>query len=219
MKFFLFNHKYQAFYISFLVFLPLIFFVFYSLEVLKIEPQSDENAFTLTIKQFAYSQNVVVQNSSQTPENTQKFEEVLPENSKPFAKKHKKQRTQKQIKPLVAQNVQNQNTQIQTPTTKGIENLSYGKDKNPFLEELQRIISSMRDYPPFARKMHMQGIVMVQFVWLETKKLSELKIMQSSGHKILDESALNTIKKASAYFPAYNKDVRISVPISYTLKR
>lgn len=225
MKTLLFNHKYQAFYITSLVFLPLIFFSFYSLEILKIQPQS-EDTFTLTMKQFVLSQSLTTQTPPQTFEEVTQTtlpEEIVPKNDLKAPAKTKKHRIKKNketlSKPLTTQNIQTQNEQIQNPTQENIENLNFSKDKNPFLEELKRIIQNMQDYPAFARKMRLQGVVMVQFLWLENKKLSELKILQSSGHKILDESALNTIQKASMYFPSYHKNVRIIVPISYILKR
>lgn len=215
MRVLFFNHKFQAFYISFLMFLPLMALFLHSLELLKIEPRNDET-FTLAMKQFTRF----------SPENSPQEKLVQEESLKPLPKpiKHIKKERHRMVQkiesfPLPNPNPQNQSAQTENPPKESIQNLSYGKDNNPFLEELKRAIERMQDYPPFARKMHMQGVVVVQFLWLESKRISELRVVRSSGHEVLDEGALGTIQRASVYFPAYHKDARITVPISYTLKR
>lgn len=75
-----------------------------------------------------------------------------------------------------------------------------------------------KNYPRQARRMRMQGVVEVEFLWKENKNLAELKIIQSSGHNLLDKSALESIRKASAFFTYYQSDLRIVLPIMYNLK-
>lgn len=69
MKNALFGHKIQAFYITFLFFLPLAFLLFNSVHFFKIEFKS-EDSFTLAMKHFIQSQ------ASQTPPIPTSFEPI-----------------------------------------------------------------------------------------------------------------------------------------------
>ncbi|ECL3059203.1 hypothetical protein FST54_02790 [Campylobacter jejuni] len=51
MKTLFLNHKYQASYITFIVFIPLLFVIFYSNDFFKMEIKN-EDSFSLAIKQF-----------------------------------------------------------------------------------------------------------------------------------------------------------------------
>ncbi|BDL72067.1 hypothetical protein THJ050_07630 [Campylobacter jejuni] len=48
---FILNHKYQASYITFIVFIPLLFVIFHSNDFFKMEIKN-EDSFSLAIKQF-----------------------------------------------------------------------------------------------------------------------------------------------------------------------
>jgi protein TonB len=62
-----------------------------------------------------------------------------------------------------------------------------------------------------------EGKVLISFVLTKEGKISFLIIERSSGYKVLDENAIDTIKKVSKYFPLPPLDVKIKIPISYKL--
>jgi protein TonB len=96
-----------------------------------------------------------------------------------------------------------------------------GKLKERFLIEklslISQIIQNNITYPYIARKMGWEGKVLISFVLTKEGKISFLIIERSSGYKVLDENAIDTIKKVSKYFPLPPLDVKIKIPISYKL--
>jgi protein TonB len=68
-----------------------------------------------------------------------------------------------------------------------------------------------------AQKLRMQGDVRVSFSLDNDGKVSNIKVIGSSGFDILDEDAVSLIEKTASRFPKPSESVRISVPLSYTL--
>ncbi|MFQ6342225.1 TonB family protein [Campylobacter sp. VTCC 70190] len=228
MKSLLLNHKSQASYISFLAFLPVFFLIFSSANFFKIEFKS-EDSFTLAMKQFTQTSPQSTPPAFQTP---QPIEEVLQEPQIPpkIVKKMKKKGERKDKirakNPPLQEPMQVIKEPMQTnPTltpaksanTQAVTRLVQGKDEHPFLKEIARAIKEAQIYPRQARKMRMQGVVRVEFLWRENKTLADLNIIESSGHHLLDNSALESIRKAALHFPHYPNDLRIVLPIAYNL--
>ena len=71
-------------------------------------------------------------------------------------------------------------------------------------------------YPLIARKKGWQGTVLVSFVVSEDGMVKDVQIKESSGFSLLDQSAVNTIKKA-APFPPPPARAELIVPINYSL--
>jgi protein TonB len=96
-----------------------------------------------------------------------------------------------------------------------------GKLREKFLIEklsfISQIIQNNITYPYIARKMGWEGKVLISFVLTKDGKISFLTVEKSSGYKVLDENAIDTIKKVSKYFPLPPLDVKIKIPISYKL--
>ncbi|EAI8513958.1 TonB family protein [Campylobacter upsaliensis] len=86
------------------------------------------------------------------------------------------------------------------------------------LNKIQEAIQKAQIYPPIAQKKRMSGVVKVEFMWMSDKTLADLKIVQSSGYTLLDKSALESIRKASLNFPSYERNLKITLPISYEIK-
>lgn len=222
MKTLFLNHKYQASYITFIVFIPLLFVIFHSNDFFKTEIKN-EDSFSLSIKQFTQT----------NPTNeTKPIESIIqPIKPKPQPKVIKKtpEKIQKKVKKTPPYPIPNK-TPI-TPTQEvetfakttntnvipKIAQLTQGKDNHPILKEIQKAIQQAQSYPRQAKKMRMQGTVKVEFLWKENKTLADLKIIKSSGYDLLDKSAVESIRKASAFFPSYESDLRIILPISYSL--
>ncbi|MBZ7934344.1 energy transducer TonB [Campylobacter sp. LH-2024] len=206
------NHKYQAFYLSFVIFLPVFFLIFNSADFFKIKFKNEE-IFTLSMKQFAQINPAPMQENKIIEKITPKINKIQPKPIKKNTKKIKKIEQKLntiESKPTTNQAVINPSSQI--------TQLIQGKDKHPLLEEIQKAIQKAQNYPRQAQRMGIQGIVKVEFLWKKNKTLAELKIVQSSGYTLLDKNALESIRKASVNFPYYKNDLRIILPIIYSLK-
>lgn len=87
------------------------------------------------------------------------------------------------------------------------EHFMYIKDRI-----LERIV-----YPNLARRMGWHGHVLTSFVIHLDGTVSDIKILSSSGFKVLDENAVTTIKDVSP-FPRPPITAKIIIPISYRLR-
>lgn len=206
------HHKYQAFYITCLAFIPLIFILSHSNNLFKTQIKN-EDSFSLAIKQFIYSnptketQELKTIAKQQTPKITKAHQ--LPKKQKPTKPSHTLTASSQKLKTFKTNNTSNAYAQ-NSPLKQDQNNLS-------LLKQIQKAIQQAQIYPKQARKMRMQGIVKVEFLWTKNKGLEDLKIIQSSGYDLLDKSALKSIRKASLYFPYYESDLRIVLPIAYEL--
>ncbi|HDZ5085454.1 TPA: energy transducer TonB [Campylobacter jejuni] len=222
MKILFLNHKYQASYITFIIFIPLLFVIFHSNEFFKMEIKN-EDSFSLAMKQFTQT------NPAKETKSADPIIEPIKPKPQPKAIKKNPEKIQKKIKNIPPHPIPNK-TPI-TPTQEvqtfaktnnanlnpKITQLTQGKDNHPVLKEIEQAIQQAQFYPRQAKKMRMQGTVKIEFLWKENKTLADLKIIESSGYDLLDKSALESIRKASVFFPSYENDLRIVLPISYNL--
>lgn len=82
------------------------------------------------------------------------------------------------------------------------------KVNQPAQEEMLRYqdmvkqrIEEARRYPSWARKQRIEGIVLVSFIVLANGQANEIILIRSCGARILDEEAINTIKRAGPFAP------------------
>jgi len=77
-------------------------------------------------------------------------------------------------------------------------------------------------YPLLARRMGAEGVVVLRILVHEDGSVKEVKVRQSSGFKILDESALRTVRDRWHFLPARLNDKPVTswveVPIRFVLK-
>lgn len=71
-------------------------------------------------------------------------------------------------------------------------------------------------YPQIARKMGWEGKVVISFVICENGQVENIRIIRSSGYKVLDSNAVNTVRRV-APFPRPPVRAELIVPISYRL--
>jgi protein TonB len=96
------------------------------------------------------------------------------------------------------------------------QNSSSGTEaKDTFLSDIQAIIEKHKTYPKWARKMHIEGTVMVEFEISQEGKLLWSKVITTSGNTALDEHALSVLQKASEEFPNPRVVKIIKVPMAY----
>ncbi|MDP3119799.1 MAG: TonB family protein [Sulfuricurvum sp.] len=92
-------------------------------------------------------------------------------------------------------------------------------------EYLENHLSAIRDtlikyrkYPKNAVRLRQEGAVRVSFRLTSSGEVEDITIQSSSGYEILDDDAKVLIEKTAHYFPKPPKTVRITVPLSYSLK-
>ncbi len=95
------------------------------------------------------------------------------------------------------------------------------RDYGWLAETLRDRIEELKRYPPMARMNNWQGKVVLKFVVKEDGTVENLEVVQSSGHAVLDEAAMETIRRASP-LPLKHElgkpRVTFQFPISYTLR-
>lgn len=97
-----------------------------------------------------------------------------------------------------------------------------GKGETSYTGSIFKKIQEYKYYPLSAKKNKVTGSVKINFTILANGKiLGEPKLLNSSGHEILDETAIKIIKN-SAPFPAFpqsikEKELSLNVSIDFTL--
>ncbi|WDL69343.1 energy transducer TonB [Helicobacter winghamensis] len=217
----LLNHKSQAFYCTSFLFALLFIGFLYSASWFRISPKQ-QNSFSLAMQQFITHSTQAPQNQTPNPKNsTQEISKEIPKESKNIpSKKHSQKQDPKPTpqhkkSPITPSNSSTQENIIPKNT---IETLTFGKDNHPFLRAVKKAIDSNVNYPRQARKMRIQGEVIVEFLWTKHKFLKNLKVYKSSGQPILDKSALNAIQQAALHFPQHTNDVYLQIPIVFMLR-
>ncbi|ELH3499785.1 energy transducer TonB [Campylobacter upsaliensis] len=202
MKNALLNTKVQASYITFLAFLPLLFTLIYTHSLFKTQINKEES-LELAMKYF-------IQNESYLAPEKQALTSKQSSKIAP-----KKSQSKTSAKPL-NERIENSNLKSNESTKSSI--LSSKQSEESALNKIQEAIQKAQIYPSIAQKKRMSGVVKVEFMWMSDKTLADLKIIQSSGYTLLDKSALESIRKASLNFPSYERNLKITLPISYEIK-
>ncbi len=89
-----------------------------------------------------------------------------------------------------------------------------GRSAADLLQAIRSRIEQAKVYPDEARRAGLQGTVEIQFRIGPDGSAEALEIVRSSGHPELDESSLQTIRRAAPY-PVVTG--RIRIPLSYRL--
>ncbi|EPE9017639.1 TonB family protein [Campylobacter upsaliensis] len=192
MKNALLNTKVQASYITFLAFLPLLFALIYTHSLFNTQINKEES-LELAMKYFIQNESYLApKKQALTPKQSSK---IAPK--KPLAKAPSK---------------------TQAKSLNETASLTPKQSEESTLNKIQEAIQKAQIYPLIAQKKRMSGVVKVEFMWMSDKTLADLKIIQSSGYTLLDKRALESIRKASLNFPSYERNLKITLPISYEIK-
>jgi len=81
---------------------------------------------------------------------------------------------------------------------------------------IRKIIAANMIYPEPAREKELEGSLLLSFVIQENGSVTEVKVVKSSGHSILDEDAVATIYKSTP-FPRPPFPAQLKIPITYKL--
>lgn len=201
-------------------------------EVIESSEASSQNVNQVEQEQVIEEQPKEIEEVKTEPEIVEKVVEKPVEKPKPVEKKkvdHKKQppkpvnnlaQTSKTKNENIAQTSANSQSQANTaPAAPVIGKLNYETSKgNPIFGKIWSLIGKHKKYPQSAQRMRKHGNCLIAFLLHKNGVISNLKLLSSSGHEILDESALETVRKASKEFPKdLDKDYQIEVPIAYKL--
>jgi periplasmic protein TonB len=113
----------------------------------------------------------------------------------------------------------------ESASASGLSSASAAQAKRDYgwlTEALWSRIEQFKRYPPAARVNQWEGKVVLRAVIKETGDLTDLRIAQSSGHDILDQDALATLKQATPLTlkqPLGQSQIVVHIPISYRLDR
>ncbi len=91
-----------------------------------------------------------------------------------------------------------------------------------YLSKVTEIIKNNTIYPFIARKRELEGKVLVEVKLLKNGKIEKIKILKSSGYKILDKSAIKSIKRSEP-FPPFPDNLNepfliLRIPVEFKLE-
>ncbi len=83
------------------------------------------------------------------------------------------------------------------------------------LAQIRSLINENVKYPLKAKKLSIEGIVIVKFKINENGTIENITILD--GHRFLQSATIEAIEEASKNFPKTNQSIEIQIPIEYKL--
>lgn len=139
----------------------------------------------------------------------------------------KKQITKKEIKDsenpkkesIVKEQIVQKHIQSEEIVKTKINDTSKIDDKKVYLDkhliQIRNLINQNIKYPIRARKLSIQGVVLVKFKITPNGDIENITILD--GHKFLQNATIEAINEASKSFPKTNQSIEIQIPIEYKL--
>lgn len=90
---------------------------------------------------------------------------------------------------------------------------------NKELALIRSMIQSALRYPAIAKKLKLEGVVMLRFCLTDEGYVEDLQIVSSSGSSTLDKRALQTVSSLNGEYPHLSKKVDLKIPISFSLQK
>ncbi|MBU1642601.1 TonB family protein, partial [bacterium] len=85
------------------------------------------------------------------------------------------------------------------------------------LGRIRTMIENSLTYPAIARRLRLQGTVVVSFILKTSGLVEKVEIVMSSGSAMLDSKALQTVLALNGEYPALTKTAFLQVPITFSL--
>ena len=99
--------------------------------------------------------------------------------------------------------------------------MEIGRLRKGFVNQVRSNISQAKYYPRMARKRGFEGKPIVAFSLGDKGELINLLLDQPSDHKVLNDAALETIRRGAPYPPIpvqlKEKLINFKLPVSYML--
>lgn len=87
------------------------------------------------------------------------------------------------------------------------------------LGRIRAMIESSLTYPSIARKLRLEGTVIVSFILKPDGLVERAEILTSSGSNLLDTKAIQTVLALSGEYPSPVKTVYLKIPIAFSLTK
>jgi len=87
------------------------------------------------------------------------------------------------------------------------------------LGHIRAMIEKAITYPSIARKLRLEGVVLVTFVLKPDGTVETAHVKSTSGSNLLDTKAIQTILSLSGDYPALGKTFELSIPIAFNLHK
>ena len=84
---------------------------------------------------------------------------------------------------------------------------------------IRLMIENSLSYPAIAKKLKIEGVVVVSFSLKTDGYLQNLQIVSSSGSSALDNKALQTVSSLDGEYPHLEKKVDLKLPIAFSLNK
>ncbi len=107
------------------------------------------------------------------------------------------------------------------PTLKEVSSLADAPSLFAYTAMIRKKIAANKRYPSWARRNGWQGRVVLDFVISRDGHLKEVRVVMSSGYRILDEAAREAIERANPYppLPVKEKDfLELRLPMVFRLE-
>ncbi len=90
-----------------------------------------------------------------------------------------------------------------------------------YLREIRRLLERHKEYPPVAQRMNMQGISVLRFTIAGDGRIKSTHLSRSSGNKLLDKAAQETVSKVGRFPPlpaALGREkLTVEIPLAFRL--
>ena len=228
------NRYFSSFFIAFFFYTILLFCIFYFILNNEIIIKKTEEPKLISLNHIELVPEIkqeVVKIEEQKKE-IEKIVEKTVEIPKPIIQKkieklkeekviEKKSVEKQEFKPIKEVEKLVDNTVVEKTKTeeKQVEVKPIIDDKKDYLDkhlaQIRELINKNVKYPSKAKKLSIEGIVIVKFKILEDGTVQNIEIIQ--GDKFLQTSTIEAIEEASKNFPKTNQNIEIQVPIEYKL--
>lgn len=87
------------------------------------------------------------------------------------------------------------------------------------LGHIRAMIENAITYPSIARKLRLEGVVLVTFTLKPDGTVDTAQVKSTSGSNVLDTKAIQTILSLSGDYPSLGKTFELSIPIAFNLHK
>lgn len=86
-----------------------------------------------------------------------------------------------------------------------------------YMIRLKEKIEGIWEYPPDAAARGIYGVVYIRFIILRNGELGEVKLLRTSGYKVLDDAAMKALKEGAPYWPLPEgwKEDSVTIPAQF----
>jgi periplasmic protein TonB len=144
---------------------------------------------------------------------------VKPIEEKTFQETQQKQAVVESLEAFTPQVPRTEQKKESTKQELTSQNSPLSEQKLSQLTLIRSLIQNALRYPTIAKKLRIEGVVLVSFSLSTTGRISNLQLVQSSSSSVLDKRALQTVSSLDGEFPQLDKKVDLKIPIAFSLQQ